>query len=124
SPLPALPGIERLQIRQDRLDAIADLVALLAQARAFLFEVTAAAFELRLERVAFAAELLNRGDRLLHALLQPREDLVFTSRENHLLQRFLFHHDTSFTGRVDVSRCASCCCSTATSSCVSDRSNA
>ena len=67
--------------------------------------------------MAFAAEVLNDRDRLVDALLEPRQDFLFRSGEDHLLfQRFLFHEVTSLTGNAAVSRDARFCCSAETSS--------
>src|SRR6266542_4958111 len=103
--------LQRFEIREDRFDAVADLAALAAEARAVVVDLV----EALLQRVALAAQLLNRGDGALDLLTQPLQDLVVS------LCRF-FH--SSFTGSMSARRAASCCWWALTSSCVRERSKA
>src|SRR5207253_205102 len=72
------------EIAENRLDAIADLASLALEAielvgvRVILFRDLRLRFVGALsERVALAAQFLNRGDGALHALVELREDLAF-----------------------------------------------
>src|SRR5207248_1025175 len=87
---------QRFQIRENRLDAVADLAALAAEARAVLVDL----LEALLERVALAAQLLNRGDGALDLLAQALQDLVVGL--GGVGRRFFRH--SSFTGSMPARR--------------------
>src|SRR5205823_10362531 len=110
--------VQRLEVRQNGLDPVPDLASLALKPRVLFFErrqplARAGLFaklrlrfvEPLLQRVALAAQLLNRGHGALHALVEPRQDLAFfRSGERHLFF-FLFLHST-FTGSSSATRAA------------------
>ena len=69
----------------------------------------------RRERVALAAQLLNRGDRFLYAVVEPPEDFCFFGAGKGQLSlsrfffTFVFSLQSSFTGSIAARRDASCC---------------